>query len=240
MNKILATASFILLASLSASPALAAVTHFRAELDASIIQPKTDPDHDQSTATAVADFVLTYDPGDPAATSLSYDIQFNGLDIAPSDGLNLLDDVTAIHIHDTSVCVNAAFCGDGFGGQIPGSTAGTRHVLNIFGAPRADDADVEVFADAERVIGRWDPSDANNLTPAPTQSIADPAILDLLFAGKLALMVHTNLVGSGEIGGFLVQVPEPRATSLALAAVGILIASQRNPRRMLDLTRAQK
>ncbi len=225
MNKFVLAISFSLLVSHSSAFANHHVTttHFRADLDASVVQPKTDPDHDQSTATAIANFVLTTEAGDPAATTLSYDILFDGLDVAPSDSINLLDDITAIHIHDTTVCANSALCGDGMGGKLPGSTAGTRHVLNILGMPRnGDDTDVQVFATDERVTGLWDFDDANTLTPAPTQSIADPAILHLLFDGKLALMVHTNLVGSGEIGGFLVQVPEPSTISLVLAAVGWL------------------
>ncbi len=226
------TIAIILSLFVSLSPALAnhhvATTHFRAALDASIVQPKTDPDHGLSTATAVAHFVLTTEAGDPAATTLSYDIQFDGLDVAPSDNVNLLDDITAIHIHDTTACVNAALCGDGNGGKLPGSTAGTRHVLNILGMPRnGDDTDISVFAANERVTGLWDVNDANSLTPAPTHSIGDPAILDLLFDGKLALMVHTNLVGSGEIGGFLIQVPEPGMISLAFVAVGLLAIKRR-------------
>ncbi len=210
------------------SPAHAAhhvsITRFRAELEASFVQPQTDPEHHESTATAVANFVLTTEAGDPGATTLSYDILFDGLELIPSD-TNLDDDITAIHIHDTTVCVFDSLCGDGNGGQVPDSTVGTRHVLNIWGAPRNgdDDNDVQTFPLESRITGRWDPTDANTLTPAPTQSIADPAILDLLFAGKLALMVHTNLVGSGEIGGFLVQVPEPSSILLALAAVGMIV-----------------
>lgn len=208
----------LILCSLAFNPlyAVETITHFRAQLDASVVQPQTDPDHGQSTATAVATLKLTYDDENPSATTLSYEILFDGLDVAPSDGANLLDDITAIHIHDTTVCANASLCGDGMGGQIPGSTAGTKHVLNVLGMPRNDDADVQVFAAEERVTGLWDSSDANNLIPAPSQSIADPAILDLLFAEKLAVMVHTNLVGSGEIGGFIVQVPEPTTAGLSL------------------------
>ena len=230
MNKYIIATTLSLLVSLSSASANhhVTVTHFRAVLDASVVQPQTDPDHGQSIATAVANFVLTTEAGDSAATTLSYDIQFDGLDVAPTDNANLLDDITAIHIHDTTVCMNASLCGDGSGGQIPGSTAGTRHVLNILGMPRnGDDADVQVFAADERVTGLWDVSDANALTPAPTQSIGDPAILDLLFDGKLALMVHTNLVSSGEIGGFLVVVPEPACLSLVLGAVGVMVARRR-------------
>ncbi len=228
-NYIIAT-TLSLLASLSSASANhhITITHFRVVLDASVVQPQTDPDHGQSTATAVANFVLTTEAGDPAATTLSYDIQFDGLDVAPTDNANLFDDITAIHIHDTTVCMNASLCGDGSGGQILGSTAGTRHVLNILGMPRnGDDADVQVFAADERVTGLWDVNDANTLTPAPTQSISDQAILDLLFDGKLALMVHTNLVSSGEIGGFLTQVPEPSTISLVFAVVGMLAARRR-------------
>lgn len=221
--------AFGLLATLTLSTAHAAPTvmRFRANLDASIVQLKTDPDHSQSTATATADLVLTTDDTDPTATTLSYDILFNGLDVEPSDSNNLLDDITAIHIHDTTVCVNATLCGDGSGGQIPGSTAGTRHVLNVLGVPRNDDADMQVFPVDERVTGLWDASDANNLMPAPSQSIADPAILDLLMTGKLAVMVHTNLVSSGEIGGFILPIPEPSTAALLIAGCVGLLARRR-------------
>ncbi|MEM8946148.1 MAG: CHRD domain-containing protein [Planctomycetota bacterium] len=214
---------------LSVPSALAVVTKtaFRAELDASVVQPQTDPDHGLSTAIAIANFILTQDSDDPAGTTLSYDVIFDGLDVAPTDGTNLDDDITAIHIHDTTVCVNSTLCGDGNGGQIPGSTAGTKHVLNVLGMPRNDDADVMVFPAAERVTGLWDANDANMLMPAPSASIADPAILDLLFDGKLALMVHTSLVASGEIGGFLLQVPEPNTAGLALATMVALSGYRR-------------
>lgn len=215
---------------LATSPLNAApiVSLFQAQIDASIVQPKTDPDHGQSTATGTAKFVLSYDAADPAATTFEYDMQFDGLDVAPIDATNLLDDITAIHIHDTTVCVSAALCGDGSGGQIPGSTAGTRHVLNILGVPREDDADLQVFADEDRVTGLWDPTDANNLTPAPSFSIADPAILDLLFDGKLAVMVHTNLVSSGELGGFILPIPEPTSVGLLLFAAASCTACRRS------------
>lgn len=224
MKKIIAFLSLtIFLASqISELHAHTTVSRFRANLSAAVVQPQK-PSHASSTATAVAEFVLTYNENDPSATTLTYNVQFNGLDLAPSDNDNLLDDITAIHIHDTTVCANASLCGDGMGGQIPGSTAGTRHVLNIFGMPRGgDDDDVQAFADDERITGIWEPTDANDLMPAPTQSIADPAILDLLFAGDLAVMVHTNLVPTGEIGGFILQVPEPGSLTLALITLGML------------------
>jgi len=196
------------------------VNEFRANLSAAVVQPQT-PAHSNSTATAVAKLILSRDTADPEATTLSYDIQFSGLDVSPTDGANLFDDVTAIHFHDTTVCANASLCGDGMGGKLPGATAGTRHVLNILGAPRNDDANIEIYPDEERVAGLWDASDANDLTPAPSQSIADPAILELLLTGKLAVMVHTNLVPSGEIGGFVLPVPEPSAVTLLVAAIGV-------------------
>lgn len=221
IKQIFTTATILLCTLANSLFAIETITHFRAELNASVVQPQTDPDHSQSTATAVANLFLTQDSLDPSATTLSYDIVFNGLDVQPTDGLNLLDDITAVHIHDTTVCVNAGLCGDGNGGEIPGSTAGTRHVLNVLGVPREDDTDMQAFPANERVTGLWDASDANSLMPAPSQSIADPVILDLLFAGKLAVMVHTNLVASGEIGGFILPVPEP--TSAALAVGGALL-----------------
>ncbi len=225
----------VLLVATTVTATHAATTRFRAALSADFVQPQTDPDHSQSTATGTADFVLEYDPSDPAATRLTYEVAFAGLDVAPSDGENLLDDITALHFHDTTACANASLCGDGLGGKLPGSTAGTRHVLNVLGMPRVDDADLQVFADEERITGVWDPSDANTLSPAPSQSIADPEILDLLFAGKLAVMVHTNLVSSGEIGGAILPVPEPSAVLLlVLGATVAMHGTGRPPRTSCD------
>ncbi len=153
-----------------------------------------------STATGTGTFVLTQ-TNDPAETTLSYFLELNGVDLDGSTG-NVLDDVSAIHLHDTNECSPVS----------PncrlGDTALTQHVLNIFGAPRQDDADLVVDPAALTVSGLWDVGDTN-LTFPPTRDISDPAILDVLFSGKMFLNIHTNEVGSGAFGGFLQRVPEP-------------------------------
>ena len=203
---------FAVLSILMSLPAAAdTVTYYRAHLSAAGVVPHS-PGHASSTATAVADFVLTQPEGNPAGTTLSYDIQFNGIDVLPTDASNLLDDLTALHLHDVNTCVNAALCGG-----VADATAGTRHVLNIFGMPRQDDADVVADGAADRITGLWDAGDANNLMPAPSASIGDPVILQMLLDGEMFLMAHTNLVPSGEIGGFLMQIPEPATATLLLA-----------------------
>jgi len=79
--------------------------------------------------------------------TLSYDIRLTNLDL---DGLqtdgpgNEGDDVTAIHLHDVTECVMP--------NCIPGDTAGTLHVLNIFGIPRGGDDNDDMVFDA--VAGR--------------------------------------------------------------------------------------
>jgi hypothetical protein len=121
-----------------------------------------------ATATGRAEFILTHNPAAPELTTLRYEIHLFDLDL---DGLqtpgvgNEADDVTAIHLHDVNVCAMPS-C-------IPGDTAGTLHVLNIFGLPRGGDDDDDMMFDASAglVTGLWEDSDANpGVMPAPTSS----------------------------------------------------------------------
>lgn len=173
--------------------------------------------------TAFAEFELVTNADDPGSTSLNYslfapDFDFDGLRTA-----DLSDDVTAVHLHTLTDCVDSR-C-------IPGDTAGTKHVLNIFGAPREDDADLVIESAESLIRGIWDPADANMLTPAPT---ADPNdLLDELRNGQLFIMIHTRAFPTGAIGGVL--VPEP-STFGSVAFWGLLLlsrqaSSQRDSRR---------
>ena len=122
---------------------------------------------------------------------------------------DLGDDVTAVHLHTLTECA-AATC-------ILGDTAGTKHVLNIYGNPRHDDADLAVDVANSTITGIWDPSDVNNLTPAPGLDPND--FLDELSSGQLFLMVHTREFPAGAVGGFL--VPEPAGYELVLSLAGV-------------------
>ena len=167
---------------------------------------------------AFGEFELVTVEGDAAATKLSYALTAPDFDFDGTRTPELNDDVTAVHLHTLTDCA-AATC-------IPGDTAGTTHVLNVFGAPREDDADL-VIDSAESVIrGVWDPSDANALTPAPT---ADPNdFLNELANGQLFIMIHTREFPAGAIGGVL--VPEPTSFGIA-ASAGLLVLFARVGRR---------
>jgi hypothetical protein len=179
-----------------------------------------------ATATGRAEFILTHDAAAPELTTLIYEIRLFDLDL---DGLqtpgvgNEADDVTAIHVHDVNVCV--------MHDCMPGDTAGTLHVLNIFGMPRGGDDDDDMMFDpaAGLVTGLWENTDADPLAmPAPTVPVSD--VVGLLGAGDVFLMVHTNAFPHGALGGFVTQVPEPSAFFLlsVFAACMAIAARRRN------------
>ena len=166
--------------------------------------------------TGIATVTLTVPDGNPAGATLDYFIQLNGLDLdglqTPGQG-NELDNVTAIHFHDTSVCVSM--------GCVAGDTAGTLHVFNTFGVPRGgDDNDMTFDPVLGTVTGQWSDADASPIgtTPAPTLTLSSQ--LSLLTSGEMFVMLHTNAFPSGAIGGYLRPVPEP--SSMVLGAVGLL------------------
>ncbi len=210
---------FFALTMLAISPVAAQVTQFQTELDESFVILGGVQGTD-SNATAVANFTLTQDPADPSATTLTYDIQFENVDLDGSQTPSVLDNITALHLHDTTRCApNVPQC-------IAGTdTAGTIHVLNIFGLPRNDDADVMVDPVASTISGIWDVSDTSAPgTMAPTLSIADPAVIDLLMNEQVALFVHTNEIPSAASGGMLRLVPEPGTMALSLSGLLLMLA----------------
>ena len=178
-----------------------------------------------STETSTADAVMTLitQAGDPSATKIDYEISLSAFDVDGSKTPDLNDDVTAIHLHTVTECASAT-C-------VPGDTAGTLHVLNLFGVPREDDADLVVDVANSLVSGSWDPTDANMLTPAPTFDPND--YLDGWANGELFLMVHTRGNPSGAVGGFV--VPEPQGLGLTMVgltfAVGLVRRQQKSQRR---------
>ena len=177
------------------------VTRFRAELSEDFVI-LAGVQGTGSSASGVADFVLTQVDNGP--TTMSYHIQFENVDL---DGLQTpdpLDNITALHIHDTTRCA-ASFpqCVQ------PGDTAGTVHLLNIFGLPRLDDDDVESDAVAGTIRGLWDDTDATPGLVAPSLPISDPLVLERLFNEEVAIFVHTAEIPSAASGGLLRIVPEP-------------------------------
>ena len=172
-----------------------------------------------TTATATASFQLVTAPGNPSATALSYVLSLDDFDIDGTKTPDLGDDITAIHLHTLTECA-AATC-------LPGDTAGTKHVLNIFGVPREDDADLSIDLAMSQVSGVWDPTDANELTPAPGQDPND--YLDELVNGQLFIMVHTREFSAGAAGGVL--IPEPAsAHAMVLGTLMCFLAGWRRRR----------
>ena len=192
------------------------VTHFRAELDESFVI-LAGVQGTGSDAGGFAEFTLTEVDGDPTQNTMAYFIQFENVDLDGAQTADPLDDITALHIHDITMCsVLVPQCIEGT------DTAGTVHLLNIYGLPREDDADVMVDPAAGTISGIWDDSDATPGLPSPSFPISDPNVLDRLFSEQTALFVHTNEVPSAAAGGLLTIVPEPGSLAL-LASLGLIV-----------------
>jgi hypothetical protein len=159
------------------------------------------------TSTAQAQFQLHFADGMPELTRIDYSIDVSEFDLDGTKTPDLTDDITAIHLHTLNECVSAT-C-------IAGDTAGTKHVLNIFGVPREDDADLSLVPAESLISGSWDPTDANELTPAPSVDPND--FLGELSRGELFLMIHTRGNPAGAVGGRV--VPEPTAGALSIGAM---------------------
>ena len=155
-----------------------------------------------STAATGAAFLSLNAEG----THLSYSISFDGLDLEP-DVSNRTDpnDIVGIHLHLTVTDVIGP------------------HILNVFGTPSEDDADLIVDYENESLAGVFDMSDASRdpLTgellpqffPLTTKMISD--WLDELAAGELYIAVHTVEASATPPGvalrGQIVPVPEPHS-----------------------------
>ncbi len=197
------------------------VTRFRANLTESFVI-LDGVQGTGSAATAVADFVLIQDENDPSLTTMSYTVQFQNVDLDGAQTPDPLDNITALHLHDTTACAPS------FPQCIAGTdTAGTVHLLNIYGSPRLDDDDVMVDAPAGIVTGLWDDGDATPGLPAPSFAISDPQVLNRLMNEQVALFVHTNEVPTAASGGFLLIVPEPSGLALLSGLVSLVCLVRR-------------
>ena len=179
-----------------------------------------------SSATGSATFTLNQDLADPSNNTLSYSLIFQNVDLDGAQTADILDNITALHIHDVTQCSPmVAQCQQGI------DNAGTIHLLNIFGLPRNDDADVVVDPVAGTISGLWDISDTSAAgTPIPTLDISDSQVVDTLLSGNTAIFVHTNGVPTAAAGGALTVVPEP--AGLAMLLTGLLgLAGVRHRRR---------
>ena len=191
-----------------------AADHYRAELtSAGVLLGGQMISSEASVGTAT--LRVEYDESDLENAIIYYEVNAEGLDFDGAQTAALGDDATAVHFHDITTCVSPA-C-------IAGDTAGTKHVLNAFGVPREDDADLEIFASEHRIVGRWDRSDANTMTPAP--SLTPSQILDPLANGEIHLIIHSRDNPQGAIGGQFVLVPEP--SGLTLLIIGLITIVRR-------------
>lgn len=188
----------------------AAQTLYEAQLDASqvVFNPSS------TTATGVAFFSLNEE-----GTHLSYSLSFDGLDLEPIVA-NRIDpnDIVGIHMHLTVTDVIGP------------------HILNIFGTPSEDDADLAVDYENESLSGVYDMSDASRdpktgellpqFFPLTTKLISD--WLDELAASELYIAVHTveasaTPPGVAIRGQIIPTVPEPHLVVWLWWAGGLLL-----------------
>ena len=155
----------------------------------------------------------------PDQKELSYFIELDGLDLEPV-AANRIDpeDVFGVHLH-----------------LIVPDVVGP-HVLNIFGNPAEEDADLVVDFAAETLSGVFDASDATRdphtgellpqFFPLTTKLIDD--WIDYLMADRLYLAVHTvGQGGAALLHGDVIGVPEPATVVLAAAGSLALAAYRR-------------
>lgn len=164
-------------------------------------------------AHAFAAFELSAD-----RTKLYYSMEFTGLDLEPDPAKRIdVNDIIGIHLH-----------------LIVPDVIGP-HILNIFGTPSEDDADLMVNYNTERLRGVYDISDASRdpvtgelypqFFPLTTKVIDD--WVDEILNNQTYIAIHT----AGENGGALmhgdvIQLPEPDCFALAAAALLRLAASR--------------
>ncbi|MEL6471476.1 MAG: CHRD domain-containing protein [Cyanobacteria bacterium J06623_4] len=172
---------------------------FQATLSGDQVVPGTD-----STASGNMILELNEDK-----TQLSYSLSLSGVTLK-ADQRIALRDVNKIHIHAA---------GPGENGP---------HVLNIFGLPAEDDADLSVDYAANTLSGVWDDGDASDLNG---NGIADPNdskpltnFVTALEAGGLYIQVHTNRFDSatgfpGELRGQI--QPTAQSTPEPLGLLGL-------------------
>lgn len=96
-------------------------------------------------------------------------------------------DVTAVHLHIGPVGVNG------------------QHLLNIYGFPSQDDAQMTVLTNVNGIIGRWDDGDATG--PAANQSKPLTANITPLFSESTYLQIHTMQFPTGAVRAQLELFP---------------------------------
>lgn len=180
--------------------------------------------------TGFGRFTLTEHDG-PGFPTLAYRLWFDGVDFTGLDG-DPGNDASAIHFHDTTGVDHSA---------------GTPHVLNLFGFPAFDDDDFALDASFAVATGVWDDGDLSDGALAGNPAANSDTLtssLAALRAGELFVMLHTTspnaLPGTPgiTIGGQILPVPEPSTGLLGLAALFVGIWSRpTSPPRGTENTR---
>lgn len=188
-----------------------AATLFQTELNgAQVVSPEF-PNGVPTMASGTATFSLNDDE-----TALTYEIDLDGVTLKPQQADRTdLSDVTKIHIHVGEVGNNGP------------------HVLNIFGLPREDDADLTVDYTQGILSGIWDDGDAINPS---TGTLFDPTaggttkllsnFVDELKTGGLYLQVHTVEFDSPTVPGELrgqIEAAAPAVVPEGSTTAGILV-----------------
>ncbi len=214
---LLVSGTSLLLLLAAAVAARAHESHFYTFIDDYHANPST------TDATGEAFFTLNADH-----TELAYTIVLDGLLGLKENEADRTepDDIIGMHLHL----------------HVP-DTLGP-HVLNIFGLPAEEDADLVVDYANNTLSGVYDISDATidpatgepalQFYPTTTKIIYD--WIDELMAGDLMLAIHTNESGfgamaiHGHIGPHSHGVPEPAAAVLLAAGAGLLQLATRRCR----------
>ena len=191
----------IIILALTSLPAMAQ-TEFVSHIDASQVvnNPST------STATGIATLTLNAEQ-----TELAYSVQLFGVDLEPvAENRTDPNDVTAIHIH--------LHVQDVIG----------PHILNIFGVPSFDDADLVVDYENESFSGLYDASDASTdpvtgeilpqAFPLTTKLFPTSFRLAELLNEEWYFAVHTVGTPGVTIRGAILIVPEPSTMVMILGA----------------------
>ena len=145
-------------------------------------------------------FVL--DQTDANNPTLSYSLNFFNFDVA--------SELQAVHFH--------------FGA--PGDNG--PHVLNVFGLPREDDADMMVTGNT--ITGIWDDGDANNGPDGDRDngdSIELSLMIDSLITGQLYVQVHSFQYPVPDAGELRGQIVTPEPATLGLVPMGMLLLARR-------------
>lgn len=200
-------------------------TLFRAELRPEYVVPIDDglSPAGLSIASGVGNFDLSLTPGAPLMT---YEITFKNLD---------LEDITGVHFHFghapllTSYVALLKYEEKEWGPLHHDEADGPNgpHLLNIFGAPREDDANLVVDYENNRISGRWDNLDLNfgpDGVRDAGDSVAIGSVIGEILAEEVYVQVHTNAFpapNTGEIRGQLLAIPEPG--NVLLLSLGTMI-----------------